>query len=72
MNLKEECEVVGVLKAVMRKHNRLILTFQMKKEIEIYPEADLEKELKEFVGHMIGIFNLDGKYIVRGVKTNGK
>lgn len=72
MILKENHEVVGILKEIQQIDGHLILSFQMNKDICIYPRDAVKKELEGLIDKMTAIININGEYKIREVKKNGK
>lgn len=67
MLLKPYNEIVGTLKEIKNKEDRITLVFNIDKEIELPQSAISKEKLHAFIGGRIGILNCDGNYKIRKI-----
>ena len=60
-------EIIGYLEKVDCKENCLILSFNIKKIVEIPSALGIEEKLRKMIGEKIGILHLDGEYHIRQI-----
>ena len=59
MNLRTNQEIVGVLRYIKRENEKIILTFEMCRDIEVPFFSDFDKNIYPLVGRKIGLLFLE-------------
>ena len=70
MQLNSNQEIVGILHSVEKEDACCKLKFTCTKEIELPSNAVQLQQLMSLVGRRIGVFNYDGTYLVRVIKSD--
>lgn len=69
MILEPNREIIGILKKIYSKNGKMLLTFIVKKRIEIPDNPKLKEVLKQHIGYKIGILHMDGRFLVRKIES---
>lgn len=67
IQLESDQEIIGILKKIQHSNGKILLTFIVKKLVEIPDDSDLKELLKQHIGDKIGILHVEGKFLVRKI-----
>jgi len=67
-SLDSYCEIIGILKNIIRINHSFKLYFEIEKQIDIPTNSVNENHIINLTGKKIGIINIDGKYNIRLIK----
>lgn len=67
LQLESNQEIIGILKKIQYNNGKILLTFIIKKVVEIPVNLGLKKLLRKHIGEKIGILHVEGRYLVRKI-----
>jgi hypothetical protein len=68
MKLRQNQEIIGILKGYEIDKNHIKLTFTATFEVELAAHTFTDKKLKVVLGKRIGILNLEGRFFIRTIE----
>lgn len=69
MRLESDHEVVGTISEIKLEGNQVKLLFITMREIELPKDVFAYEQLKAVLGKRVGIFNIDGEFFIRKIKS---
>ena len=68
MKLEPDREIIGILKKIYSRNGKMLLTFIVKKKVEIPDDLELKEALKQYIGSKIGVLHVDDRFFVRKIE----